>query len=419
MNNDNFPREFYIKAEKPDTFKITIFLGIYNGSSYLGSLRQQLSSQTNQEFHLVITDNNSSDNSFEELKGWELDFPNRITILRNEINLGGSGTLLNSFDLFRTPWFAAFHQDDSYSPNHIEVLLAGINNAERDVVAVSTVMASMSGDGSLIGTVPRASMFAKSNSPLSAFLQNLRTHSVPWPASAFRCDIFEKTFSPWHSTAFPDTEQILRMCSFGRFITVDQETMHYRENQNSESHAIQSLESQIGVAVSLVRFFNGKEYQNILESVDQEKMETFLSEMIDALEFRLKGNPLAGFVILVCLEGLIEAWGYTNKQVIKLGYESYFLIKSELSSSLFARLGQSYHEMSQEELLRKNPSSISELVAIFPSADSHMNLGKKLILQQTGHSFFQALPYKLKKIAIKLTIRAAQKLGKFKNFHFR
>jgi hypothetical protein len=209
------------------------------------------------------------------------------------------------------------------------------------------------------------------------------------------------------------------MCAFGRFITVDKETMYYRENQNSESHVIQSRESQLGVSLALTRFFTGAEYQKILASVSEDKKEYFLNAMVEALEFRLKGNPLAGFVLLICLEGLIPAWGYTSREVIKLGFGCYSLIESELSSSLFARLGKSCHGMSKKELDSLKLSAISQLMGLFPAANPHSNTKAALVINENAIKVFQALPYKIKKNIIKYTIKTTQKLGKSKNFRLR
>jgi len=419
MEKNKFSREIYCRAAHPESFAVTIFLGIYNGSGYLDGLKSELLRQTNQNFHLVIVDNNSSDNSLQLIKTWIPDFPGQITIAQNQINLGGTGTLLNNFDLIKTSWFTAFHQDDRYGPNHIQVLLNEIQNSENDVIAVSTVMGSMDNVGNIIGTVPRASMFTESIDPVSAFLQNLRTHSVPWPASAFQCDVFSKTFAPWHSTAFPDTEQILRMCAYGRFVTIDEQTMHYRENQHSESHSIEIKESQLGVAISLIRFFNYPEFDSILKLVGNHERESFTMRMIDALEFRVVGSPFADLVIVSCLEGLIKSWGYTDPEVIKLGYASYSKIGAQLSSSLFARIGFAYHNISQAELKSINHKSISNFSLSPPRIYQKQKSTIRNSIFRGINRIFQSLPFDLKKKVFIFTIRLAQKFGRFMHLRFK
>ena len=94
--------------------RMTVFLGIYNGAKYLPSLKEQLISQTFQDFYLVVVDNASTDDSFENLISWESDFGGRLSLHRNAENLGGGGTLCKALadDYIKTEWFVTFHQDD-------------------------------------------------------------------------------------------------------------------------------------------------------------------------------------------------------------------------------------------------------------------------------------------------------------------
>ena len=101
--------------------KITVFLGIYNGENFLLSLKNQLKSQKFHDFILVVVDNASTDNSFEKLSAWKSDFGDRVTLYRNDKNLGGGGSLHKALSerYIKTEWFVTLHQDDFYLPNHL------------------------------------------------------------------------------------------------------------------------------------------------------------------------------------------------------------------------------------------------------------------------------------------------------------
>ena len=96
------------------TQEFTVFIGIYNGEKYLESLQKQLLSQTYQDFHLVVIDNFSTDNSWEALAGWQAIFGEKLILRRNDMNLGGGGSLAKALDsgLISTHWFTTIHQDD-------------------------------------------------------------------------------------------------------------------------------------------------------------------------------------------------------------------------------------------------------------------------------------------------------------------
>lgn len=416
MERIKFARDVFFQASYPKNFEVTIFLGIYNGASYLESLKSQLLSQTLQNFHLLVVDNQSSDDSLNMLASWATYFPGRITVARNQINLGGSGNLLNSFDLIETPWFTAIHQDDSYGPNHVQVLVDGIRKSTNDVVAISTVMGSMDNQGKIIGTVPRASMFAKSNDPPSAFLQNLRIHSVPWPASAFRTEVFGKTFAPWHSTAFPDTEQILRMCAYGIFVTIDQETMHYRENPNSESHIVNSGESQTGAALSLCRVLNSNEFSIILLNVKKEELERFAKGLLDAIDSRFEGTPLGGFLSLVAIERLIEITGYGEPSLLTFASSIYENFGSNYSFSLLTRLA-SLSDTPQSLASAKTPSLDSFIKGLENSLNNESQ-NESIFSRFVRTRFFQGAPYRAKKYLFTGLVYIFQRFKKFNHFKF-
>ena len=131
--------------------KVTVFLGIYNGIDYLGSLFNQIRDQDSLEFELLLVDNASTDNSYEVIQGWQQQLPTiNVRVVRNSRNLGAGGSLNSNLHLIDTPWFTTFHQDDFYKSNHISELLYLINNAKEDISGVSVTMGSMSNEGKKI-----------------------------------------------------------------------------------------------------------------------------------------------------------------------------------------------------------------------------------------------------------------------------
>lgn len=417
MQHLKFSREVFLEATEPEKFGIGIFLGVYNGLTYLSSLKSQLLNQTSQNFHLVVVDNNSTDGSFEIIKEWSQSFASRITIVRNTINLGGSGTLLNSLDLIKTNWFTAFHQDDFYKPEHIEVLLSEINKSPDCVIAISTVMASMEADGTKIGTIPRSSMFAKSNHPVSAFLQNLQIHSVPWPATAFKREVFEMSQALWHNTAFPDTEQILRMCAYGEFITIEKETMYYRENPFSESHTVMSNQSELGTVLSLFRVFGSSEFKIITSQLNANEIELFGIELINAIDFRLKESAFGGFLSLYAIEMLIQNVGYHNGGLVLLAQTYYQELEMTSTASLLLNLGKIHNSDSNNIDLRA-VASVDNFINKFKPKDRVTPYKRNSFDRLIRVGYFQKLPYSWKKFIIRTLVNFGKLLGKFGHFRF-
>jgi glycosyltransferase involved in cell wall biosynthesis len=226
---------------------LTVFLGIYNGSQYLESLRAQLRDQTDRNFRIVVVDNASEDFSWQQLQSWKSEFGDAIVLYKNQQNLGGGGSLDNALreGLIKTPWFAMWHQDDFYLPNHIETLTKEINKVPETVVGICTSMGSMSNDGTYLNTPPRASWLIDDTSQINSFLVNLGVQAFSFPTAAVRTDAFLESFAHWHSPSFSDTETTLNLVTKGELRYVKKETIKYRENPDSESHVVNSFDSGI------------------------------------------------------------------------------------------------------------------------------------------------------------------------------
>lgn len=339
----------------PDSKLLTVYLGIYNGYDYLDSLHEQLTNQTYQDFNLLIVDNASTDGSLKKLDLWKESFSGRITVIANETNLGGAGSL--DFVLrngtIDTPWFATLHQDDFYLENHLEVLKDEIRNAETNVVAVCTLMRSMGEKGNSQGTPPRASWLVDSNSQLDDFLMNLRTQSLSFPSSAFHTKTFLTCSAPWHSPTFGDTETTLNLVTKGSIKYIQKETMLYRENPISESHVINQLQSKIGAGLGLARVFSKDEFKNLLLNVPNDDRTRFCLEVYDGIDIRVGDSALADFLKLLFVETCFQTWGYSEGESVKVGLESYIAVDSKFTSELIARLSKMAPN-SKNELLTRN-----------------------------------------------------------------
>jgi glycosyltransferase involved in cell wall biosynthesis len=289
----------------------TVFLGLFNASDYLKSLESQIASQ-GPLFKIIAVDNDSEDSTWANLQSWLDLFPGRVVLARNPLNLGASGSLYLNEDLIQTPWFITMHQDDFYKPNHVETLFNAINNADEETICITTEMASLDSAGHPRPSPPRASWFLPDEDPATIFTSNLRLHNVPYPAAAFRSSVFFQQAVPWESTAFPDTEWVLRAASLGKFQFIEIETMRYRENPTSESHSIKSDEKVFGAALSLVRVFGGAPFIRLCESIESEDRHLFSRRVLDGVRIRVGEGPTGNFVSTFANQQMASTWGYSD-----------------------------------------------------------------------------------------------------------
>ena len=331
-------REIFGSFDSNLDFSLTAFVGVFNASTYLDNIKSELLNQSSQDFFIVIVDNASSDETWREVSGWLSLFPGRIIVSRNNVNLGGLGSLLMNMDLVETDWFANIHQDDVYKPNHIDAFVREIASCDKRTVAISTSMGSMNHDGKLIARNVRTQWLLRRLDQPYIFLANLHTQTVPWPSTAFKVDTFLGVSRHWTGYAFADTEITMMLTAHGDFRFLNEETMYYRENPLSESHLVTQHDREITTLVSLSRVFNSNEFLAILRLIELKDRATFLLNLNAGLENRLRDAHNLLVIKTMTHEIIANEWGYLNTAALKNLHIDYQDFASQQSLDLIESL---------------------------------------------------------------------------------
>lgn len=96
---------------------VTVLTTVYNGLPYLREAIESTLNQTFTDFEYLIIDDASTDESVECIKSYT---DPRIRLLRNEKNLGTSGSINRGLSVIETPYVVRLDQDDVSLPNRIE-----------------------------------------------------------------------------------------------------------------------------------------------------------------------------------------------------------------------------------------------------------------------------------------------------------
>lgn len=105
--------------------KRTITLGIptYNRrSAIVGNLSHLISNQITDLCDILIIDNNSSDGSFDELVSLGAEFE-RISVLRNEKNIGGCANIIRLFEKCKTDYLIICSDEDYIIQDNLRLLV--------------------------------------------------------------------------------------------------------------------------------------------------------------------------------------------------------------------------------------------------------------------------------------------------------
>ena len=403
-------REILGTIDTDSSKDLTVFVGLFNSERYFDKVISELKEQNCKDFNILMVDNSSDDSTWEQMKRIIDFFPKRLLIVRNPINLGANGTIALNIDLIKTEWFCQLHQDDEYGNKYISSFIKSIKKADSATVSISAEMGSIRNDGKRNSTPLRANWFLPTKDPITAFLANIRTHTVPAPATAFRSRIYESCISPWHSNSFPDTETALLMCAYGDFQFIKKKTMNYRENEMSESHTIDNHESLFGAGVSLARVFSSNEFKSLLMKIDMAQRSQFLKSLEDSINARLGTTEFAKFISYIAAENCMIAWEYSNNSSIEIVQKYQKQVGANATTALLDRIlefNDGLKPSMQETDSIGRSTSKDFLVQFLGASNSNINRKnlEKSFLRTIYDSITSLLPFTLQKIIGKTLLR--------------
>lgn len=119
--------------------RITVIMGIYNCESTLGEALDSLLAQTYTDWNLVMCDDGSNDGTYTVAERYRTAYPERITLIRNEHNMGLNHTLNRCLALANGKYIARQDGDDLSFPTRFEKEVA-VLDAHPEISIISTAM---------------------------------------------------------------------------------------------------------------------------------------------------------------------------------------------------------------------------------------------------------------------------------------
>src|ERR1039457_612864 len=128
--------------------KVTVALGTYNRSHYLGGAIQAILNQTYPDFKLVILDNASTDDTPQIVAKFQ---DPRICYIRHAVNIGGLANGRMAVDICETEYLIITHDDDRMKPEMLSKQVE-ILDKHPEVVLASCNMESIDENGDIINS---------------------------------------------------------------------------------------------------------------------------------------------------------------------------------------------------------------------------------------------------------------------------
>jgi glycosyltransferase involved in cell wall biosynthesis len=384
--------------------RLTVFVGLYNSLPYFDHLVQQIEAQTARDVHWLFVDNASADDTWARVTTWAESTDRDITLVRNSMNLGATGSIFVNLDLVSTEWVTFIHQDDIYLPHHLATLRDTALGSDDGTVGVFSDMARADDDGKAIGSYPPPIWLVPDLEPPTLFLALLRNHCIPWSALAVRTTVFRETEAPWHSTAFPDTEITMRLTGRGTFVHIEKETMRYRDNLASESRSIDNRERKFGATVSLFRVFNSAEFAVLARAIRTDDRAPFVEGLRNALVVRLGDTDRARLVTAGALERLEQLWDNAEPSALSGLASIYGELGAAATTSLLDRMSAAAGGTSDQP---------TEVVALAPGGTERPDAAASparvipAFVMRGYERFGNRLPYGVRRFAARSLIRFA------------
>ena len=119
---------------------VSIGVPVYNGERYIRSALDSLLAQTFTDFEMIISDNASTDATYEICKEYEAR-DHRISLFRNDSNLGQIMNWRSVFDKSRGKYFMWGSEHDLWHPEFIEALVKALDDYPDLVLAYPLTVA--------------------------------------------------------------------------------------------------------------------------------------------------------------------------------------------------------------------------------------------------------------------------------------
>ena len=109
---------------------IDVLLATYNGEKYLREQLDSILSQSYQDFHLMVRDDGSNDNTLLIINSYVKKYPNKITLVEDNEHLGVLKCFSELVDLSKAPYVMFADQDDVWLNDKVLMTLHKMQEIE-------------------------------------------------------------------------------------------------------------------------------------------------------------------------------------------------------------------------------------------------------------------------------------------------
>ena len=221
------------------TCQLEILLSTYNGERYLTEQLDSLLSQSFIDWHLLIRDDGSSDNTRQIIDAYIKAHPNKITLLEDGLaNLGASQSFSMLLSQSCAPYVALCDQDDRWNSDKLAIQMASMHEHEaaRDKTSPLLITTDLVvADAELKVLAPSLWLYQNLNpGKLNAFNYLLVQNHNTGCTFLFNRALVKRILPIAENAVMHDWWIALIAAARGEIITISQATVLYRQHAHNE-----------------------------------------------------------------------------------------------------------------------------------------------------------------------------------------
>ncbi len=214
---------------------LTLGVGLitYNGLKYLPQQLESIVSQSRAVDHIVVSDDRSTDGTWEFLQEWAKQSTLRVTLIRNEQQLGLSRNFEQAVAAVEADIIFSSDQDDVWFPDKAAVL-AAVFERDPEVLLVHTDATLVDAQGkdmgrTLLGELELSTAEREAINRGRAFEVYCRRNVVTGATAAFRKSLLELS-RPLPASLYHDAWLALMAAATGKVQLLDVPMIAYRQH---------------------------------------------------------------------------------------------------------------------------------------------------------------------------------------------
>ena len=272
--------------------KVEILMTTYNGEAFVQEQIESILAQSFTDFHLTISDDHSSDNTYAILEHYYECFPDKISIIKAPCRFGNARDhFFHMMDQCDADYIFFCDQDDVWFKDKLSLFMKEFDeNMEVSSDLPLLVFSDQIPTDSKLNPLSESLMkYQKQNPYIKSYRELIFQNVVTGGAMAINRALRNKALESIDrkNTLMHDYWLAIVAAYFGRCIYIDKSTSYYRQHSNNEVGAkkVDSSEYVKGKLSSL---------KNVRSSIGGKKLQA--SIFMKTYESQLNGNDLSFLV---------------------------------------------------------------------------------------------------------------------------